>query len=981
MRQLLIAVLLIGVLPAFVGTRLSAGESATSAPNAAATPNIVLIFADDLGYGDLRCFGGHGAETPNIDRMADEGRTFTDFYVAQAVCTASRAALLTGCYANRVSMSGALNHTSTNGIHPDELLIPELLKQKGYATAIFGKWHLGTVPAFHPLKNGFDEYLGIPYSNDNSKYHPVVKDMPPLPLYDGETVVELDSNQALFTRQFTERAVRFIENHREQPFFLYVPHVMPHVPIFASDRFLGTSGQGLYGDVIRELDWSVGEIQRAITKNGLDERTLIIFLSDNGPFLSYGNHAGSSGQLREGKLTTFDGGVRSPCVMRWKGTIPEGTQCDQVAATIDFLPTISAMVGGQLSKNPIDGRDIGPLIRGDSGAVSPHEALCFYAGGELQAVRSGDWKLHFAHQYLTVAGPPGKDGKPSNHDQLNPVSIEQSGIHGIASRHGYKVAELPLSLFQIRQDPGETKNVADQHPDVVRKLSRMAERIRAELGDGMTGTKGSAVRACGDVKPDKSAALTPCPADSATTPGRRPNVVILLADDLGYGETGCQGNSEIPTPHIDSIAADGVRFTSGYVTAAFCSASRAGLLTGRYQNRFGYEHNPIGAQNAEPGVGLPLDERTLADELHDIGYATALFGKWHLGGTARFHPQRRGFDDFFGFLHEGHYFVPSPFDDVTTWLRRKALPDGGTGRWSDRTGRLWLSTHLNSDEPDYDADNPILRSSQPIDERSYLTDAITREAVDFIERTSDRPFLLYVAYNAVHSPMQATNDDLQRFAGIPDIQRRIFAGMLSNLDNSVGRILETLREQGLEQNTLLVFLSDNGGPTRELTSSNLPLRGEKGMPYEGGIRVPFLMRWPGQIPAGLTYDAPVVSLDLLPTALAAAGVSEPDTKSKKPLDGVDLIPYLRGITGGRPHEVLYWRAGSRSALRQGDWKIVRNGGRGAGGQWELYQLQDDPGEQHDLAAAHPGIREKLVAEWNALNAQMAPPMLISQAAR
>jgi len=463
-------------------------------------PNVVLIFTDDQGYGDLGCFGATDVRTPNMDRLAAEGRKFTDFYVAQAVCTASRAALMTGCYANRVSLSGALNHTSPNGIHPDELLLPELLQQKGYATAILGKWHLGTAKEFHPLNNGFDQFFGIPYSNDNTKYHPVLHaSMPPLPLYQNREVLERDPDQSQFTRRFTEQALAFIDTHKQQPFFLYVPHVMPHVPIFASERFAGRSMRGLYGDVIEELDWSVGEILKALSKHGLEENTLVIFMSDNGPFLSYGNHAGSAAGLREGKLTSFEGGVRTPCLLRWPGRIPAGTECREPACTIDLLPTISALVGGTLSKNKIDGRDIRPLLFGERDARSPHEALFIYAGSELQAVRSGKWKLHFAHDYLTAAGPPGRDGKPANFENLKPASIEQSGIQGIATRHGYQVAHIDLSLFDMTTDPEETQDVAAQHPDVVTRLSRLAESMRRELGDDLTKTVGTEIRAAGQV--------------------------------------------------------------------------------------------------------------------------------------------------------------------------------------------------------------------------------------------------------------------------------------------------------------------------------------------------------------------------------------------------------------------------------------------------------------------------------------------------
>ena len=461
-------------------------------------PNIVLIFADDLGYGDVGCFGTTDIATPNIDRLAGEGRRFTDFYVAQAVCTASRAALMTGCYPNRVSLSGALNHTSPNGIHPAELLLPEILQQRGYATAIFGKWHLGTAPEFHPLNHGFDRFFGIPYSNDNSKYHPVLHaSMPPLPLYKDKDIIETDPDQSQFTRRFTEQAIEFLRDNKERPFFLYLPHVMPHVPIFRSEAFSGKSKRGLYGDVVTELDWSVGEILQTLTELDLEQNTLVIFMSDNGPFLSYGDHAGSAGSLREGKLTSFEGGVRTPCLMRWPAKITAGTECHEPACTIDLLPTIAKLTEAKRPDLKIDGLDISSLMLGDSSEVSPHEAIFIYAGEELQAVRSGEWKLHFAHDYLTVAGEPGRDGKPANFNNLKPASITQSGIQGIATRHGYQVAHIDLALFNMKTDPGEKTNVVSKHPDVVERLSQLAATMRRELGDELTATKGSEIRAAG----------------------------------------------------------------------------------------------------------------------------------------------------------------------------------------------------------------------------------------------------------------------------------------------------------------------------------------------------------------------------------------------------------------------------------------------------------------------------------------------------
>ncbi len=444
---------------------------------------------------------------------------------------------------------------------------------------------------------------------------------------------------------------------------------------------------------------------------------------------------------------------------------------------------------------------------------------------------------------------------------------------------------------------------------------------------------------------------------------RRPNIIFIVADDLGYGELGCYGGTDIPTPHLDALAAGGVRFTNGYVTAAFCAASRAGFLTGRYQTRFGFEFNPIGATNAAPGIGLPAGEKTVADHLRATGYATALVGKWHLGGTAEFHPQRRGFDEFFGFLHEGHTFVPHPWAGVTTWLRRRSLPDGGTGRWTSPDGRLVWTTHMGGNEPDYDADNPILRSSQPVDERANLTDAFTREASDFITRHRTQPFFLYLAYNAVHSPMQAPDAYLARFAHIPDIHRRIFAAMVAHLDDNVGRLVAHLRSVGLAENTLVVFFSDNGGPTKELTSSNAPLRGGKGELFEGGIRVPFIASWPGRF-APRVVDTPVISLDATATALALAGISAPPS----PLDGVDLSSLLSGKSSVATRSALYWRVGERHALRQGDWKLLRQ--RGA---WQLYNLAKDVSEQTDRAATEPARTQELATLWEKWNAEQIAP--------
>lgn len=447
----------------------------------------------------------------------------------------------------------------------------------------------------------------------------------------------------------------------------------------------------------------------------------------------------------------------------------------------------------------------------------------------------------------------------------------------------------------------------------------------------------------------------------------RPNIVLIIADDLGYGELGCQGNAQIPTPNIDGIASNGVRLEAGYVSAPNCSPSRAGILTGKYQTRFGYESNPIGHKNEDPTHGLPTNQKTMANVLHDSGYATGLIGKWHLGGVADFHPERRGFDEFFGFMHEGHSFAYPAWNNVTSMYRRKVLPDGTKGRWTDRNTTYYTS--MGYDEPPYDADNPIMRSSQPVQEVSYLTDAFTREAISFIERKKNQPFFLEVAYNAVHSPLQAKNEDMDTFAYIKDIQRRIFAGMLSSLDQGIGKIIQKLKDSGLYDNTIIIFISDNGGPTRELTSSNLPLRGEKGLMYEGGIRVPFMMQWNGKIPAGTVYDKPIISLDILPTVATIAGADFPQD-----LDGVDIMPFITGKESGEPHESLYWRQYSKTALRMGKWKIVNHKLNTSDTEWELFNLENDLSETNNLKQEYPQEFNRLYQKWNELNGQMIKPL-------
>ena len=452
-------------------------------------PNIILIFTDDQGYGDVGVYGATGYSTPNLDQLAAQGMRFTNFYSAQPVCSASRAGLLTGCYPNRIGISGALFPYDSVGINDDELTIAEMLKAKGYATAIFGKWHLGWQQQFLPLQHGFDEYTGLPYSND---MWPVKLDgtraqpgeprsnYPDLPLITGNETVDLITGydgQDKLTTLYTEKAIDFINRHKDQPFFLYVPHTMPHVPLGVSDKFKGKSEQGMYGDVMMEIDWSVGQILETLEKNGIDKNTIVVFTTDNGPWLNYGNHAGSSGGLREGKTTSWEGGQRVPCIFRWPDKIPSGVVCNRLASSIDILPTIASIVEGVLPSHKIDGVDISELLYGNLEA-QPRKNFYYYFGkNNLNAVRNEHWKLVFPHTYDSYeATVPGNDGVSGARIQLQVDSLE---------------------LYNLMRDPGERYNVIHLYPDIVHELLLLGEQARADLGDLNTGVEGANRREIG----------------------------------------------------------------------------------------------------------------------------------------------------------------------------------------------------------------------------------------------------------------------------------------------------------------------------------------------------------------------------------------------------------------------------------------------------------------------------------------------------
>ncbi|MDR3218899.1 MAG: sulfatase [Dysgonamonadaceae bacterium] len=442
-------------------------------------PNFVIIMADDMGYGDLSVTGSVGYLTPHLDQMSSEGMRFTQFYAGQPISSASRAGLLTGCYPNRIGFSGALFPSHQIGINDDEELIPEVLQKQGYVSGIFGKWHLGWQKQFLPLQHGFDEYLGIPYSNDMwpDGADGGRQNMPPLPMIRGnETLQEIRTIEAQgeLTATFTNAAIDFISRHKNQPFFVYLAHPMPHIPIMASERFRGKSKQGLYGDVIMEIDWSVGEILKALKENGLDENTLVVFTSDNGPWTIWGNHSGSAAGLREGKSATWEGGQRVPCIMRWPGKIPAGNICNALSSGIDLLPTFAALSKAALPQKKIDGVDISPLF--DQPGVNTRIHFWYYFNkNNLKSVRDAEWKLVLPHTYR---------------------GLDFVGNDGIAGKYkDYEVNEM--ELYDMRFDSGERYNVINQHPDVVERLLKEVEKARTELGDDITGRDGNERRPIG----------------------------------------------------------------------------------------------------------------------------------------------------------------------------------------------------------------------------------------------------------------------------------------------------------------------------------------------------------------------------------------------------------------------------------------------------------------------------------------------------
>jgi arylsulfatase A len=891
------------------------GLLSAAVPAADQPPNVVVIFIDDLGYGDIGPFGATLQMTPRLDRMAAEGMKLTSFYAAP-VCSVSRAQLLTGCYGVRVSVPGVFFPAGPQGLHPDEFTIAERLKPLGYATCCIGKWHLGDQPEFLPTRQGFDRYVGIPYSNDMQRKS-AETGAAVVPLLRDEKVAELltDEMQTRIVERSTDEAVAFLREHKERPFFLYMPHTAVHLPLRPGEKFRGRRGNGAFGDWVEEMDWSVGRILDALAELGLDERTLVVFTADNGPWIGPVKDRTSAGPLRGSKGSTWEGGVRVPTIARWPGRIKPGTTCDAVAGTIDLLPTFVTLAGGTVPARPaIDGRDISPLLLGRS-QESPREAHYYFAGTALQAVRQGPWKLAVAPQ-------------PSGLGNRNGGQPERASF------------EMPR-LYNLDADIGERTDVAAANPEVVARLRGLAETMAAAL----TGPEAPERRPAGTVAapqtlyptvPAAARRQRPPPppprprpttaAESAAASPQRPNIVLFLADDLGYGELGCYGNPAAVTPNLDRFAAQGLRLTDCHSASSVCSPSRSALLTGRTPYRNGvFTWIPEGSP-----IHLRTSEITLPTLLRNAGYDTCHVGKWHLNGLFNDPAQ------------------PQPSDHGFDW---------------------WLGTQNNA-APTHAFPMNFVRNGQPVAKADdHSAPFIAAEAIRWLDGRKDpaRPFFLTVWTHEPHYPIASAERYEAVHASVADPVERTYRANVTQLDDAFGRLMQALEAKGLAESTLVFFTSDNGpegdgvkGPGRGLTGG---LRERKRSMYEGGHRVPGIFRWPGRIAAGGVSDLPVIGSDLFPTLLAAAGLEPPAGRT---LDGVNLVPAFAGGTVARP-KPMYWRFGGRVAYREGDWKIVAPTSLE---RPELYNLATDRNERTDLADREADLLTAMMGRLRAYTAEV-----------
>ncbi len=938
---------------------------ALSAPTAAAAeqPNVLLILADDLGFSDVGCYGGE-IVTPNLDQLAAGGLRFRQYYNGTRCCP-SRASLMTGLYPHQAGVGDMNTQTAAAGYH----------------TSMVGKWHLSAGPKTpRPTDRGFDDFYGmIGGFNSCFQEDPFYTRLPA-----SRKKRQYPKDGFYSSDVFGDYSIDFLAEARKQkkPFFQYLAFNAPHFPLHAKAEDIKkyTDAYAKGWDEVRETRLAkqieLGLFPKGTTLSPLSEYMTRRDFARSGENPAWATLDANRQADLARRMAVFAAMVT--CMDRNIGRVVDDLQKNGELdnTLILFLSDNGACAewdpfGFDESSGPKNVLHKGDALAAMGGPMTYHS----YGSGWANA-GNAPFRLykHYCHEgghthpahrplaerHLRERGIPRSAGAPDRRDGdlrrtgRGEVPGDVRGPHnhtdgGDEPDSGLRqqTAQTRTAGVGAREEPSDPcprseTRVEDRRPvGTVRPEGRPGgtHRSRVETagsGEGTVGQVGrlgeavSGAAVPGGQEMNRALVLGVClglaaPAAAAD----KPNVLVIVGDDMGYADLGVQGCKDIPTPHLDALAKSGVRFTSGYVSGPYCSPTRAGLLTGRYQTRFGHEFNPANG----PNLGLPLTETTMADRLKAAGYRTGLVGKWHLG-TGERHPQKRGFDEFFGFLGGAHdYFNPMG----------------------------------------------VLRGTEAAGDKTYLTDALAREAVAFIDRNKDKPFFLYLAFNAVHTPMQADDPRLKKFAAITDPKRRTYAAMMSAMDDAVGEVVKKLKDERLIENTLVVFFSDNGGPTMKGTtingSVNTPLRGSKRTTLEGGVRVPFFLSWPGQIPAGGTEDRPVIQLDLLPTALAAARV---EVKPEWKLDGVNLMPYLTGKDNGAPHDALYWRFGQQMAIRKGDWKMLKydlaaDNGSGTSAA-KLYNLKDDVGEAIDLTDKHPEKVKELQAVWDAWNKSNVAPL-------
>lgn len=945
---------------------LRKASSASTDGQTARPPNIVLIFADDLGYGDLGCYGATKLKTPNIDRLATEGRRFTDAHSASAVCTPSRYGLLTGEYPMRAHGGkgawGPLSPSSGLIIDTNTLTLGKAMQRKGYATACVGKWHLGfkkktndwQVPLRPgPQDVGFDYYWGIPQVNSG----------PPYVYVENDTIVGHDANDPLAYKSkkstkavsptptfpidagrkspnrftgalkahqiyddektgtlLTEKAVKWIGENKDEPFFLYFPTPNIHHPFTPAPRFKGTSACGYYGDFVHELDWMVGELLKCLDEHGLTENTLVIFTSDNGGML---NHTGRlamkaghriNGDLLGFKFGAWEGGHRVPLIAKWPGKIKPGTESDQLISQVDMLASFMALTGQDTDN--LAGKDsvnVLPALLGETDEALRSELVISPKKASHLTIRTGKWV------YIGAKGSGGfSGGKPTDHAWGGVPAITFAGSVNSDIENGrYKKDAPSAQLYDLEKDPSQTKNVYREHPEIVKRMQARLKALRSKPG------KTVPVSVPGNTKPRAGKA--------------KPNFVVIFADDLGYGDLSCYGPTGVKTPHLDKLAKEGFRSTDFFVPANVCSPSRAALLTGRYPMRCGLPVARNESVRKYDNYGLHPDELTIPELLKPAGYRSLMVGKWHLGISVEgSNPIDAGFDEHLG--------IPSNY---------------GKNRGANY--------------------NTLYRGKE-VEQRNVpceqLTKRYTDEAVAFIERQKDEPFFIYVSHHIVHSPL------LPRKEFVGKSGKGKYGDFVQELDHSTGRIMKALRDAGVDDNTLVVFTSDNG-PTRPGSAGGL--NAGKYCTMEGGHRVPGIFRFPGVIPPGQVSDVTLTSMDLLPVLCELAGV---DLPTDRKIDGKNILPILEGDVTKTPHEMLYYYNGTNlQAVREGDWKLhlprtvndqpfwskspkQKHKGFVTLDEPRLFNLKTDLGEKRDVADKHPDVMARLQKRAEAIRAEL-----------